>query len=59
MTNEAIRLHIKSGDELPTGSVPVEDTYNELIRDCSAFDAVARPSFLEVIRRMKALLKID
>eukprot|EP00118_Oscarella_pearsei_P020061 m.216190 g.216190 ORF g.216190 m.216190 type:complete len:56 (+) comp39854_c0_seq3:1378-1545(+) len=55
MRNEAIRLHIRSGDPLPTVRVAGQGRYDELVRDCSAFDSLTRPSFNDVVNRLKQL----
>eukprot|EP00118_Oscarella_pearsei_P011870 m.83081 g.83081 ORF g.83081 m.83081 type:complete len:1379 (+) comp36330_c0_seq5:480-4616(+) len=58
MSNEAIRLLVKSGDRLPQGTANAPHGYNKLIKDCSAFHPAERPLFNEVLERLKEILAI-
>eukprot|EP00118_Oscarella_pearsei_P008199 m.41434 g.41434 ORF g.41434 m.41434 type:complete len:310 (+) comp33161_c0_seq6:1161-2090(+) len=48
----AVHLHIESGGALPKGREAGPTGYDELVKDCSAFDPAQRPSFDTVIPRL-------
>eukprot|EP00118_Oscarella_pearsei_P024378 m.305361 g.305361 ORF g.305361 m.305361 type:complete len:645 (+) comp40859_c0_seq6:2504-4438(+) len=49
MPEIAIGIQISSGRGLPEGTSQAPDVYNQLVKDCSAFDPKSRPSFTEVM----------